>query len=102
MADDEQAGGEVRKLSRLEREQEKVRIAQKNIDKILATQKKNHKKQDTRDKILLGVMLRGMIADGAISTELFENALEKYLKNDKDRERCDSYFDEHRPKGKKV
>jgi hypothetical protein len=43
-----------------------------------------------------------MIADGAISTELFEGALNKYLTNDKDRERCDAYFDEHRPKGKKV
>jgi hypothetical protein len=102
MADGEQAGGEVRKLSRLEREREKIRIAQKNIDDILATQKEKQSKQDTRDKILLGVMLQGMIVDGAISTDLFEKALEKYLKNDKDRERCDAYFDEHRPKGKKV
>jgi hypothetical protein len=102
MADGEQATGEVRKLSRLEREQEKIRIAQTNIDKILAAEKEKQSKQDTRDKILLGVMLQGMIADGAISTELFEKALEQYLKNDKDRERCDTYFDEHRPKGKKV
>jgi hypothetical protein len=102
MADDEKAGGEVRKLSRLEREQEKIRIAQTNIDKILAANKEKQRKQDTRDKILLGVMLQGMIADGAISTELFEKALEKYLTNDKDRDRCDAYFDEHRPKGKKV
>jgi hypothetical protein len=98
MADEEQAGGEVRKLSRLEREQEKIRIAQKNIDEILADNKEKQRKQDTRDKVLLGVMLQGMIADGAISTELFEKALEKYLKNDKDRERCDSYFELHRPK----
>jgi hypothetical protein len=102
MADGEQAAGEVRKLSRLEREQEKVRIAQKNIDDILAANKEKQRKQDTRDKVLLGVMLQGMIADGVISTEVFEKALEKYLKNDKDRDRCDAYFDEHRPKGKKV
>jgi hypothetical protein len=100
MADDEQAAGEVRKLSRLEREREKIRIAQKNIDEILAANKEEQRKQDTRDKVLLGVMLQGMIADGTISTELFEKALEKYLKNDKDRDRCDTYFDEHRPKSK--
>ena len=98
MSENEQAGGEVRKLSRLEREQEKVRIAQENIDKILAANKEKQRKQDTRDKILLGVMLQGMIADRAISTEVFEGALEKYLVSDKDRERCDAYFDEHRPK----
>ena len=98
MSENEQAGREVRKLSRLEREQEKVRIAQENIDKILAANKGKQRKQDTRDKILLGVMLQGMIADRAISTEVFEGALEKYLVSDKDRERCDAYFDKHRPK----
>lgn len=98
MADGEQAAGEVRKLSRLEREQEKIRIAQKNIDEILADNKEKQRKQDTRDKVLLGVMLQGMIVDGTISTELFEKALEKYLKNDKDRDRCDTYFELHRPK----
>jgi hypothetical protein len=100
MTDGGQAAGEVRKLSRLEREREKIRIAQKNIGDILAAEKKKQSKQVTRDKILLGVILQGMIADGVISTELFEKALEKYLKNDKDRDRCDAYFDEHRPKGK--
>jgi hypothetical protein len=100
MTDGGQAAGEVRKLSRLEREREKIRIAQKNIGDILAAEKKKQSKQVTRDKVLLGVMLQGMIADGTISTELFEKALEKYLKNDKDRDRCDAYFDEHRPKGK--
>ncbi len=100
MVDGEEVGGEVRKLSRLEREREKIRIAQKNIDEILAVEKEKQRKQDTRDKILLGVMLQGMIADGTISTEVFEKALEKYLTNDKDRDRCDAYFDEHRPKSK--
>ena len=102
MNEGEKAGGEGRKLSRLEREREKIRVATDNINRLLATEKEKQRKQDTRDKILLGVMLQGMIADGAISTELFEGALEKYLVSDKDRERCDAYFDEHRPKGKKV
>jgi hypothetical protein len=102
MSEGDKSGGEVKKLSRLEREREKIRVAQENINRLLAVEKEKQRKQDTRDKILLGVMLQGMIADGAISTELFERALEKYLTNDKDRERCDTYFDEHRPKGKKV
>jgi hypothetical protein len=102
MSEGDKSGGEGRKLSRLEREREKIRIAQENINRLLAVEKEKQRKQDTRDKILLGVMLQGMIADGAISTEVFEAALEKYLTNDKDRERCDAYFDEHRPKGKKV
>jgi hypothetical protein len=102
MAEGDKSGGEVKKLSRLEREREKIRVAQENINRLLATEKEKQRKEDTRDKILLGVMLQGMIVDGVISTEVFEKALEKYLTNDKDRDRCDAYFDEHRPKGKKV
>lgn len=102
MGEGDKSGGEVKKLSRLEREREKIRVATDNINRLLATEKERQRKQDTRDKILLGVMLQGMIADGSISTEMFEGALEKYLVSDKDRERCDAYFDEHRPKGKKV
>ena len=41
-------------------------------------------------------MFQGLIAEGAISTEVFEGAVEKYLKGDKDRERCDAYFERHR------
>jgi hypothetical protein len=102
MSDYEKLADKGRKLSRLEREREKIRVAQENINRLLATEKEKQRKQDTRDKILLGVMLQGMIVDGVISTEVFEKALDKYLTNDKDRERCDAYFDEHRPKGKKV
>lgn len=102
MVEGNKSGGEVKKLSQLEREREKIRVAQENINRLLAVEKDKQRKQDTRDKILLGVMLQGMIADGVISTELFEKSLEKYLVNDKDRERCYAYFDEHRPQGKKA
>jgi hypothetical protein len=91
-----------RKLSRLEREQEKIRVARANIDKILATEKEKQRKQDTRDKVLLGVILQGMIADGKVSAELFEEVLQKYLTNEKDRERCDTYFEQHRPGNQKT
>ena len=41
MGEGDKLGDEVKKLSRLEREQEKVRIAQTNIDKFLAGDKKS-------------------------------------------------------------
>ena len=102
MGEGDKSSSQVKKLSRLEREQEKVRIAQENIKRLLTAQKKKQQKQDTRDKILLGVMLQGMIADGAISAELFKATLDKYLTNVKDKERCNAYFNEHRPQSKKV
>ena len=58
MGEGDKSGDEVKKLSRLEREQEKVRIAQTNIDKILAGDKKKQDKQDTHQKVLLGVMFQ--------------------------------------------
>jgi hypothetical protein len=95
MGEGDKSGSEVKKLSQLEREREKIRVAQENINRLLAVEKEKQRKQDTRDKILLGVMLQGMIAEGVISTEMFEKALDKYLTNDKDRERCDAYFEKH-------
>jgi hypothetical protein len=71
MGEGDKSGGEVKKLSRLEREQEKIRIAQANIDKILATEKKEQRKLETQQKVLLGVMLQRMIADGIVKAETF-------------------------------
>ena len=71
MGEGDKSGDEVKKLSRLEREQEKVRIAQTNIDKILDGDKKKQDKRDTRQKVLLGVMLQKMIADDIIKAETF-------------------------------
>ena len=102
MGEGDKSGGEVKKLSRLEREQEKIRVAQTNIDKILAGTKEKQDKQDTHQKILLGVILQGMIADGVVSSDLFDRSLEKYLTRKRDRELCDAYFDDHRPDGRKV
>jgi hypothetical protein len=98
MNEGEQALANIRKLSRLEREKEKIKIAQANIDKILAAQAEKQDKQNTHKKIILGVVLQGMISDGVISSELFNRSLEKYLTREKDRQLCDVYFDEHRPK----
>jgi hypothetical protein len=71
MAEDEKAGGEGRKLSQLEREREKIRVAQENIDRLLAKQKEGQRKLETQQKVLLGVMLQRMIADGIVKAETF-------------------------------
>jgi hypothetical protein len=102
MGEGDKSGGEVKKLSRLEREQEKIRVAQTNIDRILASEKEKQGKRDTHQKVLLGVILQGMIADGAVSSDLFDRSLEKYLTRERDRELCDAYFDEHRPSSQKT
>jgi len=83
------------KLSRLERERKKLEDAKAAINQILAVEKSKHRKEETRDKILLGVIIQGMIADGQISSGLFEESLEKYITTDRDRERCDAYFEKH-------
>lgn len=80
-----------RKLSRLEREQEKIRVAKENINRILASEKEKQRKQDTRRKILLGVMLHEMIVDGRIPEKLFDEFLAKYL-NERDRAVFDGYL----------
>jgi hypothetical protein len=88
----------VKKLTRVEREREKIRVAQNNINLLLAADKEKQEKLNTRDKILLGVVLQGMIADGRVSSESFKQSIETYITSKKDRERCDIYFQEHRPK----
>ena len=83
MSEGDKSGDEVKKLSRLEREQEKVRIAQTNIDKILAGDKKMQDKRDTRQKVLLGVMLQKMIADDIIKAETFTKYSQTMTNRDK-------------------
>ena len=83
MGEGDKSGDEVKKLSRLEREQEKVRIAQTNIDKILDGDKKKQDKRDTRQKVLLGVMLQKMIADDIIKAETFTKYSQTMTNRDK-------------------
>ena len=93
MGEGDKSGGEVKKISRLEREQEKIRIAQTNINRILADEKEKQRKHDTRRKVLLGVMFQEMIAEGRIPHQLFNEFLEKYL-NERDRSVFDGYLQE--------
>jgi hypothetical protein len=88
--------------SRIEILREQKDKIDEQLKKALAQESAKNRKLETRDKILLGVMLQGMVADGVISAELFERAILKYLKNDKDRNRCNSYFALHRSQNNKV
>jgi hypothetical protein len=93
MGEGDKSGGEVKKLSQLERAQEKIRVAQANINRLLATEKEKQRKYDTRRKVLLGVMFQEMIAEGRIPDKLFNEFLEKYL-NERDRSVFDGYLQE--------
>ena len=88
--------------ARLSKIEEQIQQLKARADKIKAGEREKLRKEETRDKILLGVMLQGMIVDGLISTKQFEVALEKYITTDKDRDRCDAYFELHRPKPDSV
>lgn len=90
-------GKEDRQLSQLEREREKIRIAQENISRLLAQQKQERRKFETRRKVLLGVMLQEMIVEGRIPDKLFNEFLEKSF-NERDRSVFDGYLDEFLPK----
>ena len=80
---------------RLSKIEEQIQQLRARADKIKAVEKEKSRKEETRDKILLGVILQGMIADGQIPAKLFEESLEKYITTDKARDRCDAYFEKH-------
>ena len=92
MSDYEDLTAKGRKMSRLEREQEKIRIAQANIDRLLVTEKEKQRKQDTRRKVLLGTMLHKMIVGGRIPHRMFDEFLGGL--SDRDRVVFDGYLDE--------
>lgn len=91
----DEAKGDEGKLSRIERQQQKVLAEKAKLDKLVAAEKEKSRKSDTRDKILLGVIFQGLIADGLVSADRFEQYLDKYLTNDRDKDRCDAYYAEH-------
>ena len=88
--------------SRVEILQEQKEKIEKQLKQALTIENTKNRKLETRDKILLGVMFQGLIAEGAISTQVFEGAVDKYLKGDKDRERCDAYFEGHRLQASEI
>ena len=82
--------------SRVEIARERKVKADQLLKKVIAEEKSKSRKQDTRDKILLGVVLQGLIASGAISDEVFKEGVSQYLKTERDRDRCINYFNLHR------
>jgi hypothetical protein len=81
--------------TRLSKIEEQIQQLRARASQIKAVEKEKSRKEETRDKILLGVILQGMIKDGQIPAKLFEEGLEKYITTDKDRDRCDAYFEKH-------
>ena len=75
--------------------EQKKKIAEQ-IKQALVVESTKKRKLEDREKILLGVMFQGLISEGAILTQMFEGAMEKYLKTEKERECCDAYFERHR------
>ena len=75
--------------------EQKKKIAEQ-IKEALVAESAKKRKLENHDKILLGVMFQGLIAEGAISSQMFEGAMDKYLTRDSNRERCDAYFERHR------
>ena len=75
--------------------EQKKKIAEQ-IKAALVAESAKKRKLENHDKILLGVMFQGLIAEGAISSQMFEGAMDKYLTKDSNRERCDAYFERHR------
>ena len=80
---------------RLSKIEDQIQQLKARADQIKAVEREKLRKGETRDKILLGVILQGMIADGQISSKLFEESLEKYITVDRDKNRCDAYFENH-------
>ena len=75
--------------------EQKKKIAEQ-IKQALVVESTKKRKLEDREKILLGVMFQGLISEGAILTQVFEGAMDKYLKNEKEQECCDAYFERHR------
>ena len=81
--------------------EQKKKIAEQ-IKAALVAESAKKRKLENYDKILLGVMFQGLIAEGAISTQMFEGAMDKYLKSERERECCDTYFKKYCPKNDEV
>jgi hypothetical protein len=88
-------GGRMSQNTRLSKIEEQIQQLKARADKIKAGEREKLRKEETRDKILLGVILQGMIKDGRIPAKFFEESLETYITTDKDRDRCDAYFEKH-------
>ena len=61
--------------------EQKKKIAEQ-IKAALVAESAKKRKLENHDKILLGVMFQGLIAEGAISSQMFEGAMDKYLTKD--------------------
>lgn len=81
-----------KKLSKLEREEAELRRLKARMDRINSSRKERERKQDTRGKILLGVLMQTQIADRSISYDEFSSLVDRVITSEKDREICREIF----------
>ena len=63
------------------------------IKQIQAKENTQKRKLETRQKILCGVILQSMFADNQVEKEAIISAVNKYLKNDRDRNLIENYLE---------
>ena len=62
------------------------------IKQIQAKENSQKRKIETRRKILFGVMLEKLIAEGEIESEIIAKAIDNYLTTDRDRDLIKNYL----------
>jgi hypothetical protein len=77
------------KLEKLLKERQQI---ESRIKQIQAKNNSKKRKIDTRRKILFGVMLEKLIAEGQIDNETITKAIENYLTTDRDRDLIKNYL----------
>ena len=77
---------------RLEKLLEQWKQIENRIKQIQAKENSQKRKIDTRRKILFGVMLEKLIAEGEIENEIITKAIDNYLTTDRDRDLIKNYL----------
>ena len=81
--------GEKLKLEKLLEQRKQI---ENRIKQIQAKENSQKRKVDTRRKILFGVMLEKLIAEGEIENEIIAKAIDNYLTTDRDRDLIKNYL----------
>ena len=81
--------GEKSKLEKLLEQRKQI---ENRIKQIHAKENSQKRKLETRRKILFGVMLEKLIAEGEIENEIIAKAIDEHLKKDRDRDLVKNYL----------
>ena len=81
--------GENPRLGRLLERRNQI---ENQIKQVQARESTNKRKIDMRRKILLGIILEKLIAEGQIENKTITDGIEKYLTTDRDRDLIKNYL----------